>query len=271
MSAAEGGGGPAQAQGGSEREPVLEIYTQRGLEPYIMKPVGKGKEMFGNMDLYKAPQGKDRVKLHSELIAHGVLHPVLGDPDFEFLKEMPFDRSITMPHLNNPYFQLIKVFDNHKILDKLKSIYAESTAPVQSRAQEYCEEIRGMTYRPTRAIWSPEKRNDLRKISVTVANRVGRILNAAAEAAAIESNKELKPDEIEITSEFEAGDDAAAAEAHSAAAELGLENQGAADAAGAGSTAGSTAGQGGGSSRPSRKYKKSKRVLRRKSRSTRRR
>jgi hypothetical protein len=258
--------GPAQAQGGSEREPVLEIYTQNGLQPYIMKPVGKGIEMFQS-DSYKAPEGKDRVKLHSDLIAYGVLHPVLGDPDFEFLKEMPFDRSITMPHLNNPYFQLIKVFDNHKILDRLKSTYAESTAEVQSEAQKYCEGIREMTYRPTRAIWSPEERNDLRKISVTVASRVRRILNAAAEAAAIESNKELKPDEIEIQSEFEVGDDAAAAEAHSAAAKLGLEDQGAADAAGAGSTTG----QGGGSSRPSRKYKKSKRVLRRKSRSTRRR
>lgn len=212
-----------------------------------MKPVGKGIEMFQG-DSYKVPQGKDRVKLHSDLIAYGVLHPVLGDPDFEFLKEMPFDRSITMPHLNNPHFQLIKVFDNHKILDRLKSTYAVSTAIAnQDVANEYCEGIREMTYRPTRAIWSPEKRNDLRKISVTVASRVRRILNAAAEAAAIESNKELKPDEIEIQSEFEVGDDAAAAEAHSAA------------------------GQGGGSSRPSRKYKKSKRVLRRKSRSTRRR
>jgi hypothetical protein len=257
MSAA--GGGPAQAG----PQPVLEIYTQNGLEPYIMKPVGKGTEMFKS-DTYKVPQGKDRVKLHSELIAYGALYPVLGDADFEFLSEMPFDRSITMPHVNNDNFQFITVFENHKILRKLISTYAETTdVVVQSKAQAYCEDIKRMTYtesnvfKPDAPYWSaPRKRNVLRKISVSVANRVGRILKAAEDAAEKESNKELKPDEIEIPSEFEAGDDAAAtAEADRAAAEFG----------------GGAAAQGGGSRRPSRKYNKSKRVLRRKFRATRRR
>jgi hypothetical protein len=258
MAAAGGGGGPAEAQGGSEREPVLEIYTQNGLEPYIMKPVGKGTHLFGEGS--KAPNVKDRVKLHSELIAFGVLHPVLGDPDFQFLKEMPFDRSITMPHLNNDNYQLIRVFDNHKILDKLKSIYTESVEVDSSKALEYFERIREMAYRPFRSIWSPGKRNDLNRISVKVVRRVKSILKAAADAAETESNMELTPDEIKIPSEFEAGDAAAAAEAHSAGGPKSGQD-GAAE-------------QGGGSRRrrgPSRKYKKSKRVLRRKSRSTRRR
>jgi hypothetical protein len=263
--AAAGGGGPRP-------QPVLEIYTQNGLEPYYMEPIGDGIHIFGTE--CRAPQGKYRVKLHSELIAFGVLHPVLGDPDFEFLKEMPVERSITMPHLNNDNFQFITVFDNHKMLERLKSIYAEKSAKVDSGdAMEYSERIRGMAYHPFCRIWAPEKRNDLNKISVAVARRVNSILREAAAAAAVaadmESNTELTPDEIKIPSVFEAGDDAAAAEEarRAAAAVLGGE-----DAVLGGEDAGQgRPGQGGGSRRPSRKYKKSKRVLRRKSRSTRRR
>jgi hypothetical protein len=267
MSAA--GGGPAQAT----PQPVLEIYTQNGLEPYFMKPVGNGTDMFQSQSesIYKVPDLGDRVKLHSDLIAYGVLHPVLGDPGDklgeQFWSEMPCDRSYTMPHLNNPHFQFIMVFDNHKYLEQLKTAYAKSAVAVdQNKADDYCKGIGKRTYAQSEANiqggqpWvTPPKRHHLSMISVAVDRRVKRIMkaaaDAAAEAAADEINKELSDEKTDPIA-FEPGNDAAdVAEAHSAAAVLG----------------GEAAGQGGGSRRPSRKYKKSRRVLRRKSRATRRR
>jgi hypothetical protein len=263
---AAGGGGSAQAQGGSKREPVpvLEIYTQNGLQPYIMKPVGNGIHMFQS-ETCRVPELGDRVKLHSDLIAYGVLHPVLGDPGDklgeQFWSEMPCDRSYTMPHLNNPHFQFIMVFDNHKYLEQLKTAYEKSAVAVdQNKADEYCKGIEKRTYAQSEANiqggqpWvTPPKRHHLSMISVAVDRRVKRIMKAATEATAHESNKELSTDEKIVPIAFEPGDAADVAEAHSAAAQS------------------EAAGQGGGSRRPSRKYKKSKRVLRRKSRSTRRR
>jgi len=264
---AAAGGGPAQAT----PQPVLEIYTQNGLEPYFMKPVGKGTEMFES-NTYKFPELRDRVKLHSDLIAYGVLHPVLGDPEDllgeQYWSEMPCDRSYTMPHLNNPHFHFITVFENHKYLEQLKTAYARSTVAVDpNKADAYCKGIGKRTFAESDAKiqggqpWvTPAKRHHLSMISVAVDRRVKRIMKAAAAAAAAaaadEINKELSADEkIDLT--FKPGDDDAdVAETQRAAAVL----------------RGDTADQGGGSRRrPSRKYKKSKRVLRRKSRSTRRR
>ena len=256
MAAAEAGGGGGPAQAGQPRQPVLEIYTQNGLEPYIMKPVGDGIKMFESGE-YKAPDRKYRVNLHSDLIAYGVLYPVLGDSDHEFIK-MPRDRTITMPHVNNDNFQFMCVFDNHPMISELQKMYGESLKPEIEDPPAYCQRITKMTFAESIVLkedgsyWSaPSKRNALSRISISVDRRVKRILKAAEEAAATAVTEARN-----LTLEDEIG---------SSALEAG--------GGGGGATSVVPTSLGGGSRRrrPSRKYKKSKRVLRRKSRSTRRR
>ena len=248
------------AAGAGARTHVLEIYTQNGLAPYCMKPVNNGKQIFGGMDI-RQPEVKDRVKIHSDMVALGILFPVLGDSDYEYLEVMPPVRTHEMPHVTNDNFQFVKVYDNHPKIEDLISKYqaqsqGESTVE-QTKLEEYCKEIKAMTYAESSQVkssgryWSaPGKRNDLRKISMPVHTRVERILKAAKEAAKDATNEQVPTEDQANPSEFEAEAEGGAA----AAAAIG---------------------QGGSRRRrhrrPSRKYKKSKRVLRRKSRSTRRR
>ena len=265
MAAAEAGGGPAQA--GQPRQPVLEIYTREGLAPYCMKPVNDGTTMFKGSDIMQ-PDGSVRVKIHSDIIAHGILWPVLGDPDIEFKQgtsdnTIPPDRTYSSPHVTNDRFQYVMVYDNHPMLGYLISQYQKSKGnwtEKQKELETFCKEIRDMTYvessefKPDGQFWpTPEKRNNLSQLSPAVYKRVNLILRSAAAAAKDEMNKEV-PEEDEMNKEVPEDQMTPSNSQGEVAAQT----------------------KPGGSRRrrrhrPSRKYKKSKRVLRRKSRSTRRR
>ena len=211
------------------------------------------------MDI-RQPEGKDRVKIHSDIIAYGILFPVLGDSDHTFPEVMPTESTYEMPHVTNDNFQFVKVYDNHPMIGELISKYKAKgqveSSDEQTKLEEYCKRIKESTFAESREFkssgryWSaPSKRNDLSKISVAVDKRVKKILREMGdpnnqlillfEVGA--KRREVVADQATPSSEFEAGG--------------GAEVEG-----------GSRRRR-----RPSRKYKKSKRVLRRKSRSTRRR
>jgi hypothetical protein len=253
------------AAGEEGRKPVLEIYCQAGLAPYCMKPVNNGIEKFKGNDI-RQPDGSVRVKMHADIIAHGILWPVLGDPEFVYKQAtstapltppIPPEMSYSSPHVSNPNFQYFMVYDNHPTLDFLISQYQQSRGKwdeKQVELEKFCKDIQQMTFlesrefKPHGQYWlTPKERNDLKTFSPKVFNKVKNILAAAAAAAKEEMNKVSEEDKITLPEDEEAGK---------------------AGAAGGVTDGGSRRRR---RRRPSRKYKKSKRVLRRKSRSTRRR
>jgi hypothetical protein len=235
------------AAGVEERQPVLEIYTDAGLGRYVMKPVNKGVALFESSDI-KAPASTKRVELHVNVIGHGTLYPFEG-PDGTF----------SMPKMSNPYFQMIMVYENHPKLQNLIEAYREGTIP--EGGVGFCDIVKGyIDKRPGTSVADVNKTilDSLDAISVKVKRMVASIRQKA------------KAEISKTTAASEAVDPptaASAARGEPTGYDSGNDSDDIHDVLGS-RWSGSRRRR---RRRPSRKYKKSKRVLRRKSRSTRRR
>ena len=291
----------AAGAGSGTRKHVLEIYCGSGLGVYLMKPVNKGLEIFGRGDIV-SPKGKDRVGIHSGVIGHGTLHTVVGDGDHTF---RPFEPNMDyeQPHVTNPYFDFLRVYENHPMISELVKKYDDGSSANPENATSFIDEVKSMTWeesngvKPGGSYWlAPSKRNLLRLISPKVLNRVNAIKKKSrgsrSSSRGKRSSRSSSRGSRGSRGSSRGSRSSSRGRDRSRSSSSGRDNGAAAEISDRpGSNVGSPRSpfrerrlsdsggsddnpQDGGSRRrrrPSRKYKKSKRVLRRKSRSTRRR
>jgi hypothetical protein len=247
-----------------------------------MKPVNKGLEIFGRGDIV-SPKGKDRVGIHSGVIGHGTLHTVVGDADHTsntFTPNMDYEQ----PHVTNPYFDFLRVYENHPMISELVKKYNDGSSADQDNANHFIDEVKSMTWeesnevKPGGSYWlTPSERNSLSDISGRVFNRVKAILkkSKSSKRSSSRGSRSSSRGSDRSRSSSSGRDNGAAAEiSDRPGSNVGSPRSPFRDRRLSDSGGSDDNPQDGGSRRrrrPSRKYKKSKRVLRRKSRSTRRR